>query len=96
MKVYNEIQSFAEFDANESANIINRLYDYNVADEAFAIVEKEFPNGCTSEQLDAWLCNNKGVFVDLLGWDFFNYDSEEEYNADEEAAWAELDEDDYR
>lgn len=89
MKIYRNIETLSDYEtAGEAANVIERLEATGYADDIIALAERKYPNGCTEDEFESFLTSRE--VVDYVGWDFIQYDSEEEYENERALSWAEI------
>lgn len=83
MKLIQNIDSFADIEVmGEAATTINRAEDAGYYDELFDAMEKDLKGEATIEQIEDWLTDTSNI-VKVAGWDFVNFDSQDEYDREQ-------------
>lgn len=90
MKLFNDepftVDSLAEYYDLTGDPTISRILDYGY-EEAFYDVEEANPDGMNESDFVDAVCERAEK---IAGWDFFEFDSEEEYDREMALSWAEI------
>lgn len=90
MKLFNEepftVDSLEEYYKLTGDSQICRILDYGY-ESAFYDIERAYPEGMDEADFVEAVCERAEK---IAGWDFFGYDSREEYEEEQALAWAEI------
>lgn len=90
MKLFNdepfEVDSLTEYYELTGDSQICRILDYGY-ESSFYDIERANPDGMNEDDFVEAVCERAEK---IAGWDFFEFDSREEYEEEQALAWAEI------